>query len=455
MTHTPRAALLLLLSASAAARADELPYCGFGAQIDASSAEWRAPWLEAAIDEPDGQPAQRNRTRIRACWNLDALLLAVEVEDADPVHAPPGLDVDRFHQYDSLQLYLDPHADAGARMNDDDVDLLLLPDGRFGVLRGDALIGALAGASVPQRVAAPLALDYATRARPQGWELELRLPWAGIGVQPAAGVRIGVDVAASDWLVDHPPGGSQAFTPERVRALAGHAPEAPEPDATVGLQLLPRNWSGDSDFGYPQRWRQLQLVGAPGSLERLQRALGPQALAWIGIAGLGLGLLCTVMVHNWHRRRLRELLARLAALTPAAPMARSGAESPEAAAAAAGTSTDDADAATADADPRDREFAERVLAYARAHLDQALTPAALAEHFHVSLRTLQRRLKAGLDSSPQDLVLAARLEAARTLLREGRLRVGEVAARVGFEDLSHFSRRYRQAYGHPPSAETG
>jgi len=28
-----------------------------------------------------------------------------------------------------------------------------------------------------------------------------------------------------------------------------------------------------------------------------------------------------------------------------------------------------------------------------------------------------------------------------------------VAARVGFEDLSHFSRRYRLAFGHAPSAE--
>ena len=103
---------------------------------------------------------------------------------------------------------------------------------------------------------------------------------------------------------------------------------------------------------------------------------------------------------------------------------------------------------------RDREFAERVLAHVRQRLAQPLSPVELADAFHVSLRTLQRRLKAGLDTSPQDLVLAARLEAARELLREGRWRVGEVAARVGFDDLSHFSRRYRQAYGHPPSAET-
>jgi AraC-like DNA-binding protein len=67
------------------------------------------------------------------------------------------------------------------------------------------------------------------------------------------------------------------------------------------------------------------------------------------------------------------------------------------------------------------------------------------------VRTLQRRLKAGLATTPQDLVLAARLEAARCLLAEGRWRVGEVAAQVGFDDPSHFTRRFRAAYGQAPS----
>lgn len=452
MTQALRALMLLALIAPARGGADELPYCRFAASLDGNPEEWRPPWLEAAIEEPDGAPPQRNRTRIRSCWNLDALLLAVEIDDADPVHAPVPLDVDLFHQYDSLQVYLDPRADAGPRMNDDDIDLLLLPDGRHGVLRGDALIGALAGARVPQRVAAPLVVEYATQSGSRSWRFELRLPWAGIGVQPAAGVGIGADIAANDWLVDHPPGNSQALTPERVRELAQRPPEPPEPDPSIGLQLLPRDWSGDTDFGYPQRWRMLRLAGEPAWQERLQGALGPRALAWIGLVGLGLGLLCALLVHDWHRRRLHDLLTRLPALTPGAP--------PRPAAPTAPARTDESEstppttaASSPPGDPRDREFAERVLAHVRAHLAEALTPTALAEGFHVSLRTLQRRLKSGLATSPQDLVMAARLDAARTLLREGRLRVGEVAARVGLDDVSYFSRRYRQAYGHPPSEE--
>ncbi len=446
----------------AQAAAVDLPYCQFTPRVDGHPAEWREPWLSGEIVETAGDPAQRNHARIRACWSLDGLLLAADVDDNDLLGAPSGLDVDRFHQYDSLQVYLDTRGDAGPRMNDDDVDLLLLPDGRHGSLRGDSLIGELAGAAVPQRLSAPLHVEYAAAMTATGWQMELRLPFAGIGLEPAAGHRLGLDVAINDWLVDHPPGDSEALTPERVRTLAARDVPLPKPDAAVGTQLLPRTWSGDTDFGYPAHWRPVVLAGGPGRWEVLRRNLNAGTLLAIALGGLGLGLACAIGVHVWHRRRLRELLARMAQRAPdaEAPAPPASAEIPLVPVAVPGPPV----SAGAPADPvrpdddtstaRDREFAERVLAHVRQHLAQPLTPADLADAFHVSLRTLQRRLKAGLDTSPQDLVLAARLEAARELLREGRWRVGEVAARVGFDDLSHFSRRYRQAYGHPPSEES-
>ena len=219
--------------------------------------------------------------------------------------------------------------------------------------------------------------------------------------------------------------------------------------------MLPRSWSGANDFGYPQHWRRLELSGEPVGWEALERRIGLRAaLLAVSLAGLALGLGCAAAVYVWHRRQLRRLLARMAALpelVPAAPDAPASASDADTNAEAdeASTAADD----TAASNLRDREFAEQVLAHIRAHLAQPLSPGELADQFHVSLRTLQRRLKSGLSTSPQDLVLAARLEAARDLLRSGRHRVSEVALKVGFEDLSHFSRRYRQAYGHAPSAE--
>jgi AraC-like DNA-binding protein len=323
-------------------------------------------------------------------------------------------------------------------MNDDDVNLLLLPDGRFGALRGDQLIGALSGATVPQRAGAPLQVEYATNTDQRGWQLELRVPFAGLGLKPMAGLRLGVDVAANDWLIDHPPGASGALTPETVKQLANRAIIPPSPDPAVGTQLLPRSWTGANDFGYPDRWRTLQLTGGPPLSERLVRVLGAKVLVWAGL----LSLCClsgAAWIHLWHRRRLRDLLRRLPAVADAVPPPE---QIPE--------HSLEEDSAL---DPREREFADQVLKHVRGNLADSLSPAELAAQFHVSVRTLQRRLKAGLGTSPQDLVLAARLDAARALLKEGRLRISEVAARVGFDDPSHFSRRYRQAFGHAPSDE--
>lgn len=433
-----RASLLTVCFALPCA-ANDVPYCHFPIDIDGDLREWRRPWLDGAIVEVNGSAVQRNTVAIRICWDLDGLRFGMAVQDADRVSAPALLDVDRFHQYDSLQIYLDARADATARMNDDDLNLLLLPDGRFGLLRGDALIGVLTGATVPQRVGAPLRIEYGARTHAAGWQSEVRIPFAGLGLQPSAGMPLGVDVTANDWLVDHPLGNSEALTPDRIKQLANRDVTAPTPDAVVGTQLLPRSWTGATDFGYPNRWRALRLAGGPSTLERLVRLRGSWAVAWIGIGCLGLGLIGSLAVHLWHRRRLRALLQRLPVvaeigLVPTTPV-------------------QPVEPAAPDAEPRDREFADRVLAYVNSHLQLPLAPADLAAQFHVSLRTLQRRLKAGLDTSPQDLVLAARLSAAQALLREGRWRISEVASQVGFEDPSHFSRRYRQAFGHAPSDE--
>lgn len=435
--------LLILVLSAALAEASDLPYCQFVAAVDGDMREWREPFLSAAIVEPDGAAAERNQARIVACWTLDGLNLSVEIEDRELIAAPTPLDVNRYHQYDSLQIYIDPRGDAGERMNDDDINLLLLPDGRVGTLRGDALIGALSGASVPQRAGAPLVVEFAPQRTRSGWRFEITIPFAGIGIEPRTGLRLGVDVAMNDWLVDHPPGESEALTPERVRRLSEKGAAAPQTDPAVGTQLLPRTWDGDNDFGYPERWRSLQLAGGPSWIESVARQFGARLVFWVGSIGLLFGVAGAGLLHFWHRRQLRDLLTRIEQLsrndspTPAMPAGEKPAPI-----------VDDAGA-----DPRDKAFSERVLAHVRLHLAENLTPPELAAQFHVSLRTLQRRLKAGLDTSPQDLVLAARLEAARELLREGRWRVGEVAAKVGFDDLSHFSRRYRHAFGHAPSVD--
>ena len=78
--------------------------------------------------------------------------------------------------------------------------------------------------------------------------------------------------------------------------------------------------------------------------------------------------------------------------------------------------------------------------------------AALADVAGVSPRTLHRQLRRAGITSAKRLVLAARVEWAHALLRGGQLRVGEVAARLGYPTARRFRRETQLVTGLPPAA---
>ncbi len=77
---------------------------------------------------------------------------------------------------------------------------------------------------------------------------------------------------------------------------------------------------------------------------------------------------------------------------------------------------------------------------------------ALAEAAGMSRSTFCRRFAATYGSGPMEFVLAQRLDEAATLLRSTSLPVKSVAATVGFDSRSYFSRAFRAKFGVDPSA---
>jgi AraC-like DNA-binding protein len=95
----------------------------------------------------------------------------------------------------------------------------------------------------------------------------------------------------------------------------------------------------------------------------------------------------------------------------------------------------------------------RVLAYVRQHLtDGDLTPAKIARAHNISVRYLYKMCDEA-DVTLMEWVMQERLEGARRDLsspdRPG-LSIAFVARKWGFKDASHFSHRFRQAYGVAP-----
>ena len=94
-----------------------------------------------------------------------------------------------------------------------------------------------------------------------------------------------------------------------------------------------------------------------------------------------------------------------------------------------------------------------LLTYVRQHvLEPTLTPERIAAANHMSVRQLYK-VWLGVGESLNDWILRERLDTARKLLIAPQnilVKIEVIARRCGFTDPSHFSRRFRDAYGVSP-----
>ena len=110
-----------------------------------------------------------------------------------------------------------------------------------------------------------------------------------------------------------------------------------------------------------------------------------------------------------------------------------------------------ADVARTDFADADRLFFDRLRGIVLEHLDEEdFCLDALAGEMGMSRSTFQRKLKGLAGMTPNELVLAIRLDKAGELLREGRYKVGEVCYMVGFKSPSHFVRSFGKRFGCSP-----
>ena len=90
-----------------------------------------------------------------------------------------------------------------------------------------------------------------------------------------------------------------------------------------------------------------------------------------------------------------------------------------------------------------------LLSYMQDHYED-VSLAQMAEHFHYSERHMKRMLQKYTGRSFRENILTIRMNEAGRLLRKTRLPVSEVAARVGYGDVSGFRQAFRKFYGKNP-----
>jgi transcriptional regulator GlxA family with amidase domain len=88
-----------------------------------------------------------------------------------------------------------------------------------------------------------------------------------------------------------------------------------------------------------------------------------------------------------------------------------------------------------------------------ANIKEPISQEDLASYVGLSRRQLQRLFQRYLSCTPSNYYLQVRLQRARQLLRQTSFSVGEVSVSTGFISSTHFSKAYKENYGHSPSAE--
>ena len=88
-----------------------------------------------------------------------------------------------------------------------------------------------------------------------------------------------------------------------------------------------------------------------------------------------------------------------------------------------------------------------------ANIREPISQVELAQYVGLSRRQLQRLFQKFLLCTPSRYYLQIRLQRARELLLQTDLSLFEISAQTGFVSSSHFSKTYKEIYGHSPSAE--
>jgi len=101
---------------------------------------------------------------------------------------------------------------------------------------------------------------------------------------------------------------------------------------------------------------------------------------------------------------------------------------------------------------QEKRIIDMLTHYVALHIDEKnLTNEDICNHLAVSQSTLNRQLSAIKGVSIQGFVQQMRMEKAERLLRTTKEPVGDIADHCGYEDVSYFTRVFKQCYGVPPT----
>lgn len=99
----------------------------------------------------------------------------------------------------------------------------------------------------------------------------------------------------------------------------------------------------------------------------------------------------------------------------------------------------------------DSNLMDEILLYIHTNYSEKITLHSLVEHFNINRTTINDMFRKATGESVISYLIKLRIEASAMMLRDTGIPINEIGYRVGFDDLSHFSRTFKKIIGCSPS----
>lgn len=97
------------------------------------------------------------------------------------------------------------------------------------------------------------------------------------------------------------------------------------------------------------------------------------------------------------------------------------------------------------------DILEKIFLFIHTYYAEKITLRMLVDHFHINRTTINDLFKKNTGVSIISYIIKLRIDASSLMLKDTGLPINEIAYRVGFEDMAHFSRSFRKMMNCSPS----
>ena len=196
------------------------------------------------------------------------------------------------------------------------------------------------------------------------------------------------------------------------------------------LRYWPFNWTGISDFGYPETWVPIRLSGSPGWLDNFS---GTKARRWFMVYLLSLaGSVLVILLLIFRMRRVKKMPAKKE--MPASKVVFVDRQK-----------TQDRPNLTPN-----QELLKKASEFITLNSGENINSEMLARELGVSIRKLQRITQEEISATPTNFVYMVKLNLAAEFLRNKEGNVSETAYEFGFSDPGYFSKLFKKHFGLSP-----